>query len=270
MRNAVTKKSVRLVALGVLLAIVVSFPMATYASASALAVRRRVIPLGSSPIWSTGYESGSHSGFTGPNGVEMCGNNPGEISTFSHTGNYSGYYYFTDPTVRGQVLTPGQCRSYYAIEPWKDNSLTTRDYYIELWVYVPSVTLSSSSGAWVSFITIEYQDWSYALTVNSGNDRQLFLDLHTGFTDSKGYQTRGGVQWPFDKWFKIGLEVHYRPASEVSTIILYQDDQRLVRLDTHARDPQPLNVWMLHFGIYTGGQQRFAAYNDEIAFYDLT
>lgn len=141
---------------------------------------------------------------------------------------------------------------------------TTKDFYVQARVYVPSVTLSD----WVSFITIVL-DNNKGITIDS--DRHYTLQIcDTAFTGGLDTQP-SPVPYPLNAWFKIGVEIHYRPATDISTIILSQDDQAIITLSKHALDAQPGNILDVHFGLYTGAQQpKFAVYNDNLALYDLT
>jgi hypothetical protein len=213
-------------------------------------------------LWSTDFESGTFGDFTGPNSIDICpGNNPGQISTFSHTGRFSSVYYTNASSNSG-----GLCRSYYIVEPaaWMQNLLDTEDYYLEVWVYVPSTT---PVVGWVSFMSIEYENWRGAVTVDSGSDRQLYI--WNNIFNSIVYQANAAVQWPFDKWFKIGVEVHYKPSDQISTVVLFQDSAVVGILRAHALSAQLLHVWMIHFGLYTGHQSTFTIYNDDITFSKL-
>lgn len=125
-----------------------------------------------------------------------------------------------------------------------------------------------------SFWTTETQGWKYAIAIDSGNDRKLLIwhDLAKDGGEST-YQAGNGVQWPFDKWFKIGVEFHLRPYGQNSLTILYQDDVEILRTSTTVRvtDTEAPQAWMFHWGLYQGrGQKTLAIYNGDIAIYDLT
>jgi len=247
----------------------------TYQTATKVGLNTITAYLGTdrSLIWYADYESGKHDTyFNTPWAAETadpCGaNHPGNITQFAHSGAYAGYYDDTPPH------SSSVCRSYYNIDfncRQCPKIPDTRDFYVELWVYVPSTTIQD----WFSFISIKFDEYK-GIMIDSSIESKHALFIHNDiFVDKDLLQSDFGrpikAQWPFDKWFKIGVEVHYRPSDQISQVIVYQDDLEILRLQTHALDPQPRHFINLHFGLYTGGQQAtFAVYNDDITLYDLT
>lgn len=239
--------------------------------ASTLVPKRRFTPSGTS-IWSADYESGKHETyFTGPNTDDVKpGNSPGQVvTTRAHSGIYSGYY-----TVRSNTGN-GSARCYWVKDFRFDSSgkfnvsniPATHDFKISGWFYVPSVTLIG----WVSFITLHFEGWDAAVTIDSGKNKYAYIWTPNGiFSHSQAGQT--AQQWPFDSWFKLEVEIHYRPANQLSTIILREDDIQIARLDAYATTPQaPKRIYDIHFGVYIGSTQpSFAIYNDDLELTDLT
>jgi len=222
-------------------------------------------------IWFADFESGDHAPyFTASEVQDPCGPNyPGEITNFSHTGRYAGYYY-------DSPHTSDLCRSYYNVN---FNSVNrpqipdTKDFYVEVWVYVPSTGLSLPR--FVSFVSIKFGPNYKGIMIDSSTTSKGALYIYDDlFNDTclmqSDFKRPIKAYWPFDKWFKIGVEVHYRPSDQISQVVLYQDDLEILNLQTHATNPNPLPFKNLHFGLYTGGNQTFALYNDDIALYDLT
>lgn len=264
---ALNRKHVRRVAFGVLLATLALLSVVTYASASTLVVRRRLSPTigGRSPFWSWNFESGTQWAASGPLPQFRCGNNPGQVvTTLPHTGTRSGYYYVSDPNSNDPCAAfPARDFVSYSSNPNGAPTLATHDFYYEVWVYIPSQTING----WMALATTEYANWATGIMVDSTADRKLYFwstlaapDGPTGY-----YQTGAGIQWSFDKWFKIGVEVH------ADRVILYQDDQQILQVTLH-QSASAMVPWMFHWGLYVGSGQNhnFKIYNDDIALYDLT
>jgi hypothetical protein len=261
------RKAVRRSTLGVALAILILLPMATYASAQLVPRRRFTMPSASVRIWFTDFESGDQGAFTGGGeygGLPQykCGNAPGQVvSTLEHAGTYSAYYY-VNPNA------PDPCQDFptkdfvqYNSNPNGAPTLTTHDFYSEVWAYIPSQTIIG----WICLSTVEFANWATGIMVDTNADRKVFIWTSLPSPDSGEYDQVGvGVQWQFDKWFKIGLEVH------PDRVLVYQDNQLILQFAIH-QTAQAMIPWMFHWGLYVGqGQKAFAIYNDDIAIYDFT
>lgn len=219
-------------------------------------------------LWSADFESGNqNSYFNAPNRQNIVpGNNPGEVTTnIVHSGKYAGYYYITSNPSGGWV------RDYWAMD-WTGNQPVTHDFIVEAWIYLPKQNITSC----VSFITIGFNGY-HSITIdldrNSLPNRYLKIYASTIlFANQDGYQSIAPkVQLPFDKWVKLDVEVHYRPSAQLSNIILYQDDVKIVDFKTYALGAQPSNLLNLHFGLYCGAeQQTLTVYNDDLALYDIS
>jgi len=232
---------------------------------------------GARVLWSCDFESGTQQGTgTYPTScfdwaniadVPVVGNNPGEVlSTLTHSGKYAGYYYYTSPNAGSDGVT----RDFWSID-WTGNQPTTLDFTVDGWFYVPSVTITS----WVSFISIHFNGYStisvdYNPAVYGSN---RFLYLYNQMTPDWGFQASGKeVQFPFDRWFKLAVEVHYKlPNTQPSEFILYQDDVKIIDQVEAVRYNTPTNLLALHFGVYNdNGQKQFAIYNDDLSLTDLS
>jgi hypothetical protein len=262
------KKALRQVALGVVLAMVVLLSVATNASASGLVPRRRFSGPLSSPIWSWNFESGTQWTNGGP--THPCGNNPGQVVTnIVHGETHSGYYTCSGTDGGATASFPSLDLIDRSVNP-EVPAIHTSDLYAEVWIYIPTVSLAGN-GAWISLWTAETEGWNYAITVDSGNDRKAFLWTNLINPNGQANPQTSNVQWPFDKWFKIGVETHLRPTGQTSWIILYQDGVQIDRMDLNLPYATAPQIWMYHWGLYMGGGQNiFTVYNDDIALYDLT
>jgi hypothetical protein len=253
------------VSIVIILAIALAMPVAQ--AHATLQVKRR---MQGTLLWSCDFESGSHNPapytsycFSTPNDQAIApGNNPGEVVTsLVHSGKYAGYYYITSNPTAGWV------RDYWNM--YWNTQPTTHDLLAVAWVYVPTQTMTGP----VSFITIGFDGYT-PITVDI--DRQtlphMYLKLWNSiFTDADAYQLNPKVEFPFDKWVKLALEIHYRPAAEASNLILYQDDVKIIDFQTHALAAQPKNLLAIHFGLYVGnGQGAFKVYNDDLSLYDIS
>lgn len=214
-------------------------------------------------FWACNFESGNHAAcFNVPNGQNIApGNSPGEIVTnLVHSGMYASYYYITSNPTGGWV------RDYWSID-WAGRQPTTHDFIVEAWIYVPTQTIIGTA----SFITIGFDGYnSITIDLDSRSLPKRYLMIWNAiFTDTYGYQTiNSKVELPFDKWVKLEVEVHYRPSIEMSNVILYQDNVKIVDFTTHARDAQPRHLLNMHFGLYVGAEvQTFSVYNDDLALY---
>lgn len=248
------------------------------------------VPLAGAPpsgpvLWSCDFESGSMQS-TGtdcfnvpnPSTQDVCpnSNNPGVVeSSIVHSGKYAGYY-ASDGTVLSAV-----CRSYWNVQFGALGTpvlpaVTTDDFYIEAWVYVPSVNLTS----WVSFMTVSFGS-SGTPTINVDSDvaissgRSLYVADH-GFTNAAGsvyFRQSNPIPWPFDAWFKIGLELHLRSSDEPSTYTLYQNNVPVLSVTTNF-DPSYAflpNLDHMHFGLYMdAANSHFSVYNDDLLLMDLS
>ena len=225
-------------------------------------------------------ESNGTDCFNSPNpaNLDVCpnSNNPGVVeSSIVHSGKYAGYYY-SNGTEPGAL-----CRSYWNVQFGPEGkpvlpAVRTNDFYVDEWVYVPSVNLTS----WVSFMTISF-DPSGIPTINVDSDvalssgRSIYIADH-GFTNAGGsvyFRQPNPVTWPFDTWFKIGLELHLRPSGEPSRYTLYQNDIPVVSVTTNFDSSYAAlqNLDHMHFGLYMDGANNyFSIYNDDLVLEDLS
>lgn len=161
--------------------------------------------------------------------------------------------------------------------PWT-SEIATDDYSTTVWVYVPSQPLSG----WTSFVTIEMgngTNWNYAegIAIDATANRQLYIYNNGLFANSQGSTNWGYYTWettmyyPLNQWFSITVEIHQRPSTQNSWMVLYQNGVEVQRLIDHEANPTPWLPWTFHWGMYVGsGQQTsFQMYNDDISIYNL-
>ena len=239
-------------------------------------------------LWSCDFESGSmQSAGTGcfnvpnPSTQDVCpnSNNPGVVeSSTVYSGNYAGYY------ASGGNANPNlPCRSYWNAEFGGGSprfpAITTDDFYVDGWFYVPSATISG----WVSFITLAWASLGQPdLTVDSiptsPHGQSLYIhDVEWTTSGSTYYYQTNPITWPFDTWFNIGFAVHLVPAPGISTYQVYQNgveiiDASLTIQSSYTRIP---NLHHIHFGLYMGpfdGTQNafWSVYNDDLVLEDLS
>ena len=221
-------------------------------------------------VWSWDFESGTQWDDSGPLPGVGCGNNPGQVvTTQAHSGTRSGYY--TIPSSHQSTCGSWPSLDFvdYSGTP-KSTIPTVREFKYELWVYIPYTTFNG----WIVLGNVFYDNWSPIAWVNTDlPERKLFMSdyLFTG-QDTYTYQKGTGIQWPFDKWFKIGLEIHLKPSNEISSMILYQDNVEIARREVHSIYTAATlpKLWGFHWGLYCGGTGPFTIYNDDLAIYDLT
>jgi hypothetical protein len=187
------------------------------------------------------------------------------VTNLVHSGKYAGYYYITSNPTAGWV------RDYWSVDwgSWGSRP-TTKDFIVNAWVYVPTVNMTGP----VSFITVGFDGYN-PITVDI--DRQTlphrYLKLWNSiFTTTDGYQTVSPmVEFPFDKWVDLQLEVHLRPSTELSNVILYQDGVKIIDFKSYSLSAQAPTLLNMHFGLYAGnGQGAFAVYNDDLQMFDLS
>ena len=239
-------------------------------------------------LWSCDFESGSmQSAGTGcfnvpnPSTQDVCpnSNNPGVVeSSTVYSGNYAGYY------ASGGNANPNlPCRSYWNAEFGGGSprfpAITTDDFYVDGWFYVPSATISG----WVSFITLAWASSGQPdLTIDSiptsPHGQSLYIhDVEWTTSGSTYYYQTNPITWPFDTWFNIGFAVHLVPAPGISTYQVYQNgveiiDASLTIQSSYTRIP---NLHHIHFGLYMGpfdGTQNayWSVYNDDLVLEDLS
>jgi hypothetical protein len=226
-----------------------------------------------SVIWSASFEAGDQSEFNG--GVEQVGGaNATVSSSIRYNGDYSGYYYYVGPW-RGADHHDSYPLEYIS-------GVKVPNFLVQLWVYVPSRVSGQSVTItdWVSFATIWVNEgaWRYALPITVDGARaggwagpELLLIPHMLGENQSGIIQTNPLQWPFDKWFKIGIEVDLRPGTANSNITVYQDDLAVISWtgdlgNKGLSGPVTFDgLSGMHFGLYTGwGQGTFAVYNDAI------
>ena len=153
--------------------------MSILSGISGLAVYGNTVVQGAYPyqigqkIWSADFESGNQATYfnqlLAPETKDPCGpNHPGSVAQFAHSGTYAGYYY---DSAHNATL----CRSYYNMEfnvagscysnPTCPTQIPdTENFYVEVWVYVPRITLQS----WVSFVSIKFGPNYDGIMIDSG------------------------------------------------------------------------------------------------------
>jgi len=269
--------SLRRVALVMLLVSVMLPATLTMATAGNLNVRRRVLSQGT-VVWSSGFETGDFSEWT-DNYDYRTGAVGIVTSSFQHSGTYSNYAYYVGP--------PGgdNRRAYPSYYP---PTYRPAHFLIELWVYVPSVVNGETVKLtdWSSFISIwvskGFWQEAYPITVDSvwwanGRNQELMMNLHM-LPNGVLLQTNP-IKWPFDKWFKIGLEVDLHPGTANTRVTVYQDNIAIINWvgdlgNTSVGYSGTVTYDGLsdsHFGFYAGNKQgTLAFYNDDIVIYAFT
>jgi len=153
--------------------------------------------------------------------------------------------------------------------------LELTDFYVEVWVYVPKTTIRD----WINFITVAFPN-DGVITVNiwdsqrwrAGQALYLYSANLFGPSPEALFQpnNKRAVTVSFDKWVKIGLEVHFRGLGQKSTLIVYQDDIAVLTWEPTLIIPPP-PISSMHFGLYVGGKQTpFSIYNSDIVLYNLS
>jgi hypothetical protein len=215
-----------------------------------------------SVLWSASFESGDPVSEFDSGGVNTAGGAIAAISSsVRYDGTYSGYYYYVGPAGGGQSRRAYP--SYYMTAP------NAPKFLVEMWVYVPSeidgqpVTLTD----WVSFASLWIDEGSWRgdiepLTIDSENQQ---LNLWVGMLPAqpRNVYQKEPVKWPFDRWFKIGIQGDLRPGAD-STITVFQDDVAII---TYVGNLGGIYCGLdeVHFGLYMGANQgTFAVYNDAI------
>jgi hypothetical protein len=249
------KREIRLVVCSILL--LLFFPMI-------------VLPAGhaaTAPVWYADFASGSNDPYFNPptdslREYNTCSGTISVVAVDTRGGRYVGYY-----------SSPGgstdSCREYplKSFHPY----LSLSDFLVELWVYVPSVQVND----WISFITVAFANGE-VITVNiwtptSYRAGQALYVYSDQLFDKWGlYQPNDGtaILVPFDRWVKIGLEVHFRSPQQASSVVVYQDDEPVIKWSPKTVSTTTPSISSLHFGLYTGAQQGpFSIYNSDIAFY---
>jgi hypothetical protein len=230
-------------------------------------------------VWSAGYESGDQSEWNWYPEQNPQGNAVLSVSSqIVHSGEYSGYYYYAG-NPNGQV----SIRAY----PCEMIDPTNRPvkFYIQLWVYVPSVVNGAkvSIASWISFASLWFNlppvnpyngpDVN-PITIDSFSNRQLALWLGPLKTSSGPndqyyrYQT-SPITWPFDKWFSIGIYGELHPGAASSKIIVYQDGNPIIQW-TGDLGSYSTGLGQMHFGLYADPTQgTIAIYNDYVEAYSI-
>ena len=213
-----------------------------------------------SAIWSADFESGDQSQFSG-GPQETGGAKVVTSSSVQYEGTYSGYYYYAGPP-------GGEKRNAYPAHYLSGERPSK--FLVELWVYVPSnvdgqhVTLTD----WVSFATLWVNEGSWrtgeCLTVDSNSKRQLNLWMGMFPAEPRVLYQRNPVQWPFDRWFKIGIQGDLRPGTANSRITVLQDNVAIIDYVGNLGEIYD-GLDEMHFGLYMSADQgAFAVYNDAI------
>lgn len=180
---------------------------------------------------------------------------------------YVGYY-----SANTSLAGSDNCRE-YPLKSWH-SELNLTDFYVELWTYIPSATVKD----WVSFMTVAFPN-DGAITVNMWvpqpwrTGQSLYVATYNMYTTSTVNQPTNGsaVLVPFDKWVKIGLEVHNRPSNQNSSITVYQNDVPVIKWYPTTLNSSVSPIAAVHFGLYVGSIQiPFSIYNADIALYNLT
>ena len=193
-------------------------------------------------VWSASFASGTEAEFNGTD-VTTCGATSSVSSLQTHGSAFAGYYYDS-----GGPFTEN-CRAY----PTEMLSLNPSSFVVQVWVYVPAVTLND----WVSFLTLHLTDGTF-ITVDSNTKQALHLFVQ-GVGD---FYQASPIKWPFNTWFSIGVDADLQPGLQNASITVYQNDVPIINYTGYAGDGL---LWQMHFGLYTGeGQGHFAVYNDDI------
>jgi hypothetical protein len=214
--------------------------------------------------WSATFETASQNQFNA-----CCNQDAGTIVSVTndlvHSGSYSGYY-----TYAGSG--PGQSIRAY---PSQDFQSSTRKYLVEVWVYVPSQVdgLPVRLTSWISFLSVWInKDGCCAvnpITVDSDTNLEMHLWLGLMPSGKQIVYQSGHVKWPFDKWFRIGLQVEIGSGKSKSMITLLQDGVAVVKW-TGALPTVANGLGRIHAGLYAGGTQgTVAVCNDDITVRNL-
>lgn len=218
-------------------------------------------------IWSADFASGSNIPYFNPPTdalpqYDTCNGVIAVVAADTLGGRYVGYY-------SSPGGTADSCREYplKSFNPY----LGVNDFYVELLVFIPSVTVND----WISFITVAFANGG-VITVNMWTPtsyragQALYVYSEKLFQTGGLYQPNDGTATlvPFDRWVKIGLEVHLKSPKQDTAVVVYQDDVPVIKWSPRTvSTPLPV-VSSLHFGLYTGAQQgAFSIYNSDIMFY---
>lgn len=233
-------------------------------------------PVGAAPlgtrIWYANFASGTNYPYFNPatDGLPYRDTCNGVITVVqnSQRAGYVGSYGV-------QVVPSGtdSCRE-YPVKSWHP-ALALTDFYVELWVYVPSLIIKD----WISFATVAFDNGA-VITVNmwtqdtSRPGQALYVHTESLFTKSDVNQWNAGtgstVLVPFNKWFKVGLEVHFKAPNQASAVIVYQNDVMVIKWSPIAVSKTFPSISAVHFGLYAGAQQgSFSMYNSDITLYSL-